>query len=96
MTEIKNTTKKALEIIADASRAGYATIYDAYERPSRAKVKICEEIRNRAEATPGYNHDFKIVSACSHFFSTVYSYMENGHRVIIKDTKSNTYKVAEA
>ena len=96
MTEIKNTTRKAKEIISDSHRAGYPTIYDAYERPSRAKVKICEEIRNRAAATPRYNNDFRIIAACSHFFSTIYSYIENGHRVIIKDTKSYTYKVVEA
>ena len=96
MTEIKNTTRKAKEIINDSHRAGYPTIYDAYGRPSARKVAIAKEIEARATSTPGYNHDFRIIAACSHFFSTIYSYMENGHRIIIKDTPSYTYKVVEA
>lgn len=95
MTEIKNTTKAGQAILSDYNRPTAArTIYEAYGRPSAAKVRAYEDIARRAADTPGYNHDLKVCGAGSHFFSTVYSYTEDGTTYVIKDTPSNTYKVA--
>lgn len=93
MTEIKNTTKKAQEIINDYNRAGYGSIFQAYGRPSSTKVNAWLEIERRATQTAGYNHDLKVCGAGSFNFSTIYSYTENGHTHIIKDTAQNIYKV---
>lgn len=92
MTEIKNTTKKALGIMNDLLYRGYDDIYSAYGRPSYYKVNAWREIEERARATSGYNHDLHIVGASSHFFSTVYSYTEeDGTLCIVKDTHANTF-----
>ena len=94
MTTIKNTTKAGKAIISDLYRNGEANIFEAYGRPSIYKINAFKEIENRANNTPGYNHDLHICGAGSHFFSTVYSYTnESGDLVIVKDTASNTYMV---
>ena len=94
MTEIKNTTKKAMGIMDDLMRQGERDIYAAYGKPSSAKVAAFYEIAERARNTEGYNYDLHIVGAGSHFFSTVYSYTESdGTLCIVKDTACNTFLV---
>ena len=93
MTILNPTTKKALGIISDLKTPGERSIFTAYGRPSSYKISAFQDIERRALTTPGYNHDLHICGAGSHYFSTVYSYTENGHTTIIKDTKSNIYSV---
>ena len=95
MTDIKNTTQKGKGIIWDFENAyrGH-DIFDAYENPSYKKVESFETIRRRAFDTPGYNYDLKVVAASCYTYSTVYSYTDiDGTIYIVKDTKSNTYRV---
>ena len=97
MQEVKNTTKAGQAIINDYERVqryGRETIYTAYGRPSTTKVNAYNAISDRANATAGYQHDLSVVGAGSHFFSTIYSIVDEIGRVwLIKDTASNTYKV---
>ena len=95
MKSINFGTKAAAAIIADQNRAGYADIFEAYDRPSRAKVEIWEEIRERAYNTPGYiPGSLRIASRSGFIFTTIYSYKtEAGDTVIVKDTKADTYTV---
>lgn len=96
MTDIKNTTQKALGIIADWNRAtsrAAKSIFEAYGKPSSAKINAYFEIKKRAEETAGYNKDLTICGAGSHYFSTIYSYSEDGKTYIVKDTAANTYRV---
>lgn len=92
MTEIKAGTVKAQEMESLLNSYGAARdIWDAYEKPSAAKARAWREIESRAQQTPGYAHDLKITGASSHFFSTIYSYIEDGVRHIIRDTHAATY-----
>ena len=95
-TDVKNTTQKAQGIIWDYENAQRRpmTIWSAYNRPSEIKVRTYEAIMERAHSTNGYNHDLTVSGANSMSYSTVYSYTENGTTYIVKDTKSNTYRVA--
>ena len=91
---VKATTKQGQGIIHDLhTRYGHDDIWDAYTRPSAAKVRAWRQIEATATTTPGYNHDLQIVGASSHFFSTVYSYTDADGQHIIKDTHANTYEV---
>lgn len=97
MTTIKENTKAGQAIINDylrTMRNGKKTIYQAYGRPSSTKVESYNAIEKRAVETDGYQHDLSVCGAGSHFFSTIYSVIENGTKYIIKDTKCNVYKVA--
>ena len=93
MTEIKATTKKGKEMQHDLFNTYYRgrSFWDVYGRASAAKRRAWEEIERRALATPGYCGDLHICGASSHFFSTIYSYIEDGVRHIVKDTASYTY-----
>ncbi len=93
MTTVNTNTKQAQAIIDDFGRAGKGTIYQAYATPSNRKIQEWLKIERRACQTAGYNHDLRVSGAGSHHFSTIYSYNEGGHTVIVKDTKSNTFKV---
>jgi hypothetical protein len=93
MTDVKATTQKGKAIIWDYDHANHQTIWDAYNRPSSTKVSTYLDIKDRAEATEGYNYDLSVAGAGSNFYSTVYSYTENGALNIIKDTYANTYRV---
>lgn len=96
MTELKNTTKAGQAIISDYSYAMRRrdSIYTAYGRPSAAKVSAWEAIRQRACNTEGYRHDLAVVGAGTYGFSTIYSIIDEIGRIwLIKDTKSNIYKV---
>lgn len=96
MTELKNTTKAGQAIISDYNYAMRRrdSIYTAYGRPSAAKVSAWEAIRQRACNTEGYRHDLAVVGAGNFNFSTIYSIVDEIGRIwLIKDTKSNIYKV---
>ena len=93
-TKVNATTQKGQAIINDFRRHYYGDIYDAYERPSRAKVHAYERIAQRARETAGYNYDLHVAGRSSHTFSTVYSVSnEDGTTSIIKDTRDNVYEV---
>lgn len=93
MTEIKAGTKKAQEMQNDltATYCRGRTFEDVYKTASTAKSCAWYQIKERAENTPGYNHDLHITGASSHFFSTIYSYIEDGITHIIRDTHTATY-----
>jgi hypothetical protein len=92
MTKINQNTKAANHMVYDLMHnTSRRTIWDAYTRPSDAKVNSYEAIRARALNTPGYNRDLHIAGAGSHNYSTVYSYTIDGKTYVVKDTKSNTY-----
>ena len=95
MTKLNANTKKAQAIIDDLARNRHMTsIYDAYDRPSRTKVDTFQAIRERAEATEGYNGDLHVTGRNSSAYATVYSYTTDGTTYVVKDTKDNTYVVA--
>ena len=96
MTNVKASTKKGQEIINDFYRAvsNHKTIYTAYNNASYAKQNAWNEIKARAKDTEGYENNLSIVGASSHFFSCIYSYVQDGIRYIVKDTHSNTFIVA--
>lgn len=98
MTRINATTKKGSQIIDDLYRTSYKgySFEDVYKSASSAKWRAWHEIEYRAMNTQGYEHNLHIVGASSHFFSTIYSYVEDGMRHIIYDTHSNTYEVVTA
>lgn len=92
MTTVKNTTKQAQSIIRTFN-SGWnkgKTIWDAYGKPSDAKVRAYEAILDRAVHTEGYNGDFIISGASSCFFSTMYSYTDAEGTHIVYDTPSDT------
>ena len=92
MTKVTKGTKKAAAIIWDLTHnTNKRTIWDAYERPSSAKVNSFLEIQKRANNTEGYNHDLHITGAGSHFYSTAYSYTVGGVTYAVKDTAANTF-----
>ena len=92
MTKVNQNTKAAAHIIYDLfHNTGRRSIYDAYTRPSSAKVRSFEAIKARALQTEGYNKDLHISGAGSHNYSTVYSFTIDGKTYAVKDTKSNTY-----
>ena len=94
MTKLNANTKKAQAIIAELTwNTDLHSIYDAYDRPSSRKVETFTEIRERATATPGYNHDLHVTGHNSCFYSTIYSYTVDGTTFIVKDTASDTYLV---
>lgn len=97
MVEIKQNTKKAAEMIDDLNRSYYRgwSFWDVYGRASDTKRRAWEQIEDRARNTPGYEHNLHITGASSHFFSTIYSYIEDGVRHIIKDTASYTYHTTQ-
>lgn len=93
MSKVNKGTKKAQEMIWDLMHnTNRRTIWDAYSKPSYAKVRSFEEIQGRAYNTEGYNHDLHITGANSSFYSTAYSFTTaEGQTFIVKDTASNTY-----
>lgn len=92
MTTIRKGTRKALDMICDLGRNREQTdIYDAYERPSRRKVETFNEIKMRAFATDGYNHDLHVCGHNTSTYSTIYSFTQDGRTFAVKDTKSYTY-----
>lgn len=93
MTEIKKTSQRGQRIIEEYEGWGRGDIYSAYDRPSSTKVYEYNKIQERAWATPGYNHDLKVVGANSFNFSTIYSYTDEAGTHIVKDTVSNTFIV---
>lgn len=93
MTKVNASTQKGQAIIYDHQHARYTDIYQAYGKPSTRKVRSFYEIKDRAVNTPGYNHDLRISGAGSHFYSTVYSFTQEGKTHIVKDTASNVYMV---
>lgn len=93
MTKINANTKKGQSIINALDRRGYRDIYDAYQRPSSAKVRSFEEIQKRAWETEGYNHDLKVTGANSSFYSTVYSSTVGNVTTVVYDTYADTYVV---
>ena len=94
MTEIKATTKAGQAIINELKWSKGRDIYEAYNNPSPAKVQSFRAIERRALETEGYNHDLHIVGANSNFYSTIYTYTQDGTTYAIKDTYANTYTVA--
>jgi len=93
MTKVNATTQKGQAILWDHQHARYDSIYDAYDRPSRAKVESFEAIKRRAVNTPGYNHDLRVAGRGSHNYSTVYSFTQDGKTIVVKDTKCNVFYV---
>ena len=60
--------------------------------------KVSSEKRNsfkgiwfRAHQTEGYNDDLKITGASSWFYSTMYSFTQEGRTYVVYDTHANTY-----
>lgn len=92
--EVKPLSKKAKEILWDYANRDYGDIEDAYTKPSCYKVSSYREIERRAIKTEGYNYDLKVVAKSCHFYSTVYSYTQDGVKYIVKDTPSYTYRLA--
>ena len=94
MTKVNKGTQKANDIIRDLDyRTNWTSIWSAYDRPSVTKVRTYEDIQRRAWETEGYNHDLHICGANSSFYSTVYSYTQDGKTYVVKDTHCNTYIV---
>lgn len=93
MTTIKKGTKLYNAIMWDYMNLNKGDIFEAYNRPSPAKIRSYKDIENRALNTAGYNYDLKVVACSSHFYSTIYSYIENGKKYIVKDTYANTYVI---
>ena len=92
-TDVNKGTKQARYMHYDLNNYYHGRdIYSAYKNPSSYKVRTFNAIRERATETPGYNHDLHIVGASSHFYSTIYTYTENGVTYIVKDTHANTYR----
>lgn len=95
MKRIKNTTKKAQQIINTFNSRYWnkGSIYEAYRNPSSAKINAYEGIERRAWNTEGYNHDLRITGASSHFFFTMYSFNDAEGTHIVYDTPSDTVEV---
>ena len=92
MIDVKPWSKKGAHIIWDYDNRNYGDIDDAYVRPSSDKRSSYRAIERRALATEGYNNDLKVVGKSCHFYSTVYTYDEDGVTYIVKDTVGGTYR----
>lgn len=94
MTIINANTKKGQNIIRELGSARIRDIFQAYARPSTAKIRSFNAIKERANETEGYNGDLAITGANSNFYSTIYSVTDlDGVTTIIKDTYADTYAV---
>lgn len=91
MTTINKGTKLYNAIMWDYLNSNRGDIFNAYSKPSAAKIRSYRDIERRATGTAGYNHDLKVTAASSHFYSTIYSFIQNGIKYIVKDTYANTF-----
>lgn len=93
MKIVNPETKEAAHIIAlfkDLKWSNKGSIYEAYGKPSSAKISAWESIARRALGTEGYNKDLRCTSASCYFFSTIYSYTREDGTFIVYDTPSTT------
>ena len=92
MTKVNAGTKKAEAMIWEWENCYKGNSVDeAYVSCSYKKQSSFEDIRLRACSTEGYNHDLKVTSAGSHFYSTMYSFTNDEGTFLVKDTASNTF-----
>lgn len=93
MTKVNKGTKKYESILWTWNNCNKgANLYQAYAtRVSQEKYDTFDAIKRRAHNTMGYNCDLKVVAASSWFYSTMYSYTENGTTFVVYDTHANTY-----
>ena len=104
----KETIKAATEMKREFNYyPAHRDIYDAYEKPSCAKVNSWLSIKLDYEANDGlhaiqvgrvfkslqYNNDIRVTGSSSHFYSTIASFndTETGETWLIKETHANTY-----
>ena len=94
MKSINIGTKKYNELVWKWENCNKGSIFEAYDRPSSAKVSSYQDIVIRATNTEGYNNDIKVVGAGSWNYSTMYSFTDNkGWTFIVYDTADNTYLI---
>ena len=96
---VKAGTKQAEGMLAtfnDRKWCDKGSIYEAYGRCSSTKVAIWKHIEERAQNTPGYNHDLRVVSRNTFRFSTMYSFTDADGLHIVLDTPSTTKELVVA
>ena len=84
MKTINKNTKGRYYIDA-YNRSKWYDVYDAYKRPSSAKVNACNHCLNMCQQENG--EDFRVISAGCSFFSVAWRVPE-GLRV---ETRANSY-----
>lgn len=89
--------KKQAEIISNynyyANTKGYRTIFDAYSKPSSAKINAYYSIKAECDNVNGYG--YTVLGASSHFFSCAYKFDdESGITHLIYHTHANRYDIA--
>ena len=87
MTTLNATTKKGLRFISQYNSSLMYNIYDAYTRPSSAKIRIYNYWAQ--EAKKDKIGDFKITAASSNFFTVAWP-TADGLRV---ETAGNSYLI---
>ena len=86
-------TKKNQGMLWSYEHATARTIWDAYERPSRAKEEAYQvDCLGQLKELDGY--DGRITGASSHFFSYAFRYMKDGVERLRYITHANNYDFA--
>ena len=84
---MKKLTQEKFAYIWSYNHARYKSLYEAYERPSKTKQEIEEEILAEMREREGY--DFRITGRSSNFFSCGFRFMKDGleYLMYFKPTK---------
>lgn len=99
-TWVRPETKKAYELMHDISHKYYKgeTLYECYGRPSLAKIKSWEKIKEDCNYLNGEH--LHVTGAGSHMYSCIYAYPIVNHKtgevismIIRKETSKNTYEL---
>ena len=92
MTIVNLGTKKAEAMTWEwKNRNKGDDVRSVYGKCSSTKKETFDEIRRRACATEGYNHDLKVTRANCNFYSTMYSYTNGDGTFLVKDTYCDTF-----
>jgi hypothetical protein len=92
MTILNKNTEKAKGMICRYNAARRSSIYEAYGKPSIAKIRAFNSIHKEMENCNGRN--MKITGAGSSQFSCAYVITEDNTNFLIYHTSSNVFKIA--
>ena len=81
-------TKKDSGLLANYKRARYTSIWEAYQKPSQAKQRAEQHIREEMFVR-GYG--YKVCSNNIRVFTCAYLYDENDKTYMVYHTHANTY-----
>lgn len=92
MTILNKNTQQAAGMINRYNAARRSSIYDAYSKPSIAKVRAFNSIHKEMENCNGRN--MRITGAGSSIFSCAYVITEDNTNFLIYHTHMNVFKIA--